>query len=108
MEWRTGWHGIEWRSAADKATNMRLFYMLRHRSSCFVIDLESHRVPGRGYRITGTFRITDNMMSLAEFELKFSSNDVHTVYKFDVVGSSPAPGDPTSSGIIRQGKKARR
>ena len=82
LEWRTGWHGIEWRSAADEATNMRLFYMLSHRSSCFVIDLESHRVPGRGYRITGTFRITENMMSLAAFELKlkFSNNDVNTVY----------------------------
>ena len=25
LEWRTGWYGIEWRSAADEATNMRLF-----------------------------------------------------------------------------------
>ena len=102
LEWRTGWYGIEWRSAAEATSEQRLFYMVCHRSSCFVIDLESHRVPGR-YRITGTFRITDNMMSLAEFERKFSSNDVNTVYtlyKFDVEGSSPAPGDHTASGII--------
>ena len=69
LAWRTGWYGI------DATSGRRLFYMLRHLSRCYVIDLEPHRVPGRGYRITGTFRITDNMMSLAEFELTFSNND---------------------------------
>ena len=79
LAWRTGWHGLA------AASGRRMFYMLRHVNSTYVIDLESQRVDGRHpYHLKEDFVLSDHIIPLTAFELKFNSDDVHTVFHFHV------------------------
>ena len=63
--------------------------MLRHLRATYVIDMESHRVHGHyPYHLTGDFRLTENMMPLCEFQLKFVNDDLHAVFEFHVEGKA--------------------
>ena len=82
LAWRTGWHGLA------AASGRRMFYMLRHVNSTCVIDLESQRVDGRHpYHLKEDFVLSDHIIPLTAFELKFNSDVVHTVFHFHVEGT---------------------
>jgi hypothetical protein len=87
LAWRTGWHGLE------AASGKRLFFVVRHLSETYVLDLEGCRVPDGPwpwpYHIKGDYKITDSMTPLGEFELLFTDDAVSVVYSFQVEGSGP-------------------
>ena len=82
LAWRTGWHGLE------AASGKRLFFVVRHLSETYVLDLERCRVP-EGWHIKGDYKITDSMVPLGKFELLFTDDAVSEVYSFQVEGSGP-------------------
>ena len=99
LEWRTGWDGFQ--SDAGR----RMFYVLRHLHTTYVIDIECQRVPGtRPYQVRKDYRLTDNIMPLSKFELQFTAHTVSNVFKFYVEGSGATdqPQAVCTFGLCRQ------
>jgi len=98
LEWRTGWYGLE------ATSGRRMFYMLRHVGTTYVIGMETHRVPQQHpYHLTADFAITDNIMLLSAFEQQFSNDVVRRVYEFHVEGEACMPATGGDSGGVRLG-----
>ena len=79
-----------------------MFFLLRHLRCTYVIDLERYRVPGPyPYILDRTFKFSDSMMLLSEFEQKLEDQVVYHVYEFSVEA-----GDSTSVGLYLQPRLA--
>ena len=97
LQWRTGWHGVRIRTpdieleAAD--SGRRMFFLTRHRSQTYVLELETYRVAGPyPYILNKSFCVTD-AIPLSSFEKIHKAWDVLTVYWFHVEGA------PTSGAL---------
>ena len=99
LELRTGWYGLQ------TDFGRRMFYMLHLGGVTYVIDMESHRQPQTAaypYRLTGDFKITDNMMPLTSFETKLEGYVVAAVYEFTIACDAIVTGEiaaPATGGI---------
>ena len=82
-----------------------MFYMLHLGGVTYVIDMETHRQPQTAaypYRLTGDFKITDNMMPLTSFETKLEGYVVAAVYEFTIACDAIVTGEiaaPATGGI---------
>ena len=72
LQWRTGWHGVRMQPTAVAGepadSGRRMFFLTRHHSQTYVLELEDYRVAGPyPYILDPRFRVAD-AVPLSDFE----------------------------------------
>jgi hypothetical protein len=101
LQWRDGWHGLQ------AASGRRMFYLLRHLQTTYVIVMETFRQPAGSkypYHLGKDFDIRHHMRPLTTLESMLENDVIHHVYEFRVEGSagpmSATGGKPATGGIF--------
>ena len=96
LQWRNGWHLLDEFIAAEdlpqseEARRMYLLFVVRHKWTTYVMDLEECRTTEGifPYHVKGDFKLNESMVPLCEFELLFRQHAVRTVFSCQVEGKA--------------------